>query len=293
MNNHYLEEKSREAMFYESIGDEVRCRLCPWECKIPENAVGVCGVRRNRGGKLYAESYGFVSSIALDPLKKKPLYHFHPNKNILSIGSYGCNFRCLFCQNYHISMEKPETERYSPEEIVNIAEHYVKNGDNIGIAYTYNEPLIGYEFVLDCAKLSRERGLLNVVVTNGCILERPFKNLLPYIDAMNIDLKGSQEFYKKIGGDHDTVKNNIKLAASYCHVEVTTLVIPNENDSCEEIEETAKFLAEINPDIPLHLSRFFPQYKYANKSPTPKETIIKLQSIANKYLRYVYTGNMH
>ena len=190
-------------------------------------------------------------------------------------------------------MAKPETAYVSPAEIAELAVEYARTDNNLGVAYTYNEPLIAYEYVMDCARLIREKGLKNVVVSNGCINEEPFNEILPYIDAFNIDLKGSDMFYRdKLGGDFETVRRNIRSAAALCHVEVTTLVIPDENDSDDEIDETAKFLADINPEMPLHLGRFIPQYKYAHKQPTAKDTMYRLRDIAKKHLKYVYLGNI-
>jgi len=278
-----------EAMFYEQAADCVICGLCPWACRLRDNGLGRCKARSSRNGRLIAESYGMIASAAMDPIEKKPLNRFHPGSFILSIGLYGCNLHCPFCQNYQISMIKPETAYLSPAETAALAEKYARANNNLGVAYTYNEPLIAYEYVMDCARLIRERGLKNVVVTNGCINEEPFTKILPYIDAFNIDLKGSGLFYKdKLGGDYETVKNNIRSAAAQSHVEVTTLVIPGENDSDDEIEEEARFLAGIDPDMPLHLSRFRPMYKYAHKQPTSWDTMYRLRDIAKRHLRYVY-----
>ena len=283
---------NREAMFYEQSQKGVKCRLCPWECDLADGALGRCKARRAYKDKLIAESYGMITSASLDPIEKKPLNHFYPGSFIFSIGLYGCNFHCPFCQNHHISMQKPETVYVSPEDITNLAEKYAQESNNLGVAYTYNEPLIAYEYVYDCAKLVRAKGLKNVVVSNGYINEQPFRDILPYIDAFNIDLKGAAEFYKnKLGGDIDAVKRNITLAAGQCHVEITTLVIPGENDSSEETEELVKFIYDISPDIPLHLSRFMPQYKYSHKQPTDLKTMYRLRDIASKYLRNVHLGN--
>ena len=283
----------REAMFYERAGGGVKCRLCPWGCELADGALGRCRARRPRDGRLIAESYGMVTSASIDPIEKKPLRHFHPGGYIFSIGLYGCNFHCPFCQNHQISLEKPETTYISPEEIAVLAARYARTDNNLGVAYTYNEPLIAFEYVLDCAMLIREKGLKNVVVTNGGINEAPFNEILPWIDAFNIDLKGSGMFYKEtLGGDFDTVRNNIRSAAAKSHLEVTTLIIPGENDSEAEMEEQAKFLADIDPEMPLHLSRFIPQYKYARKQPTPKETMYRLRDVAGKFLRRVYLGNI-
>ena len=282
-----------EAMFYRQTANGVKCNLCPWECDLPDGSSGRCNTRRSQNGRLIAESYGMVTSASLDPIEKKPLMHFYPGRLIFSIGLYGCNFHCPFCQNYHISMVKPEASYVTPQEVTILAEKYSQTANNLGVAYTYNEPLIAYEYVMDCAKLIRSKGLKNVVVTNGCIAEEPFDRLLPYIDAFNIDLKGSDSFYQdKLGGEYKTVKRNIRSAAALCHVEVTKLIIPGENDSDAEMEDEAKSLAGINPDLPLHLSRFMPQYKYAHKKLTAKDTMYRLRDIAKKHLQYVYLGNL-
>jgi len=302
------EGSAKEAAYWSAEeNNAVRCGLCPHRCHVPENSTGACGVRENRVGRLIASSYGQVSSVALDPIEKKPLYMFHPGKRILSIGGFGCNMKCRFCQNYEISSEygkiRQNASRLSPDDVVSAALRTVPEG-NVGIAYTYNEPLVGYEFVADCAVLAFEKGLYNVLVTNGCINAEPLENLLPLVDAMNIDLKGFTDgFYKYLGGDLETVKETIARASAVCHVEVTTLVLPgvgdpdsradpstqgNEND----IPEIAKWLASVDPGIPLHLTRFFPKYHYRDRQPTPRETILRLCEAAKKHLKYVFPGNM-
>jgi len=271
------------------------CELCHHNCKIPEGKSGFCNVRENIDGRLYAASYSLVSAIALDPIEKKPLYMFYPGKLILSIGGFGCNLRCPFCQNCEISINfnnYKNTQAVSPEYIAELAKKSVPDG-NIGVAYTYNEPFMGYEFIYDCAKLIRNAGLFNILVTNGCVNREPLELILPFIDAMNIDLKSfSNSFYKKIGGNLETVQDTIKSASKSCHVEITTLIIPGENDSEDEIAELAGWLASLDTSIPLHLSRFFPRYKYSHKEPTSRETVIRLSNIAKKYLKNVFTGNM-
>ncbi|MCL2159123.1 MAG: AmmeMemoRadiSam system radical SAM enzyme [Oscillospiraceae bacterium] len=281
-----------EAQFYaRADGKAVVCALCPHNCSINDGQAGICGVRQNKGGTLYAAGYGLVSSIALDPIEKKPLYMFHPGKNVLSIGGFGCNLHCPFCQNCEISLEYKSrwesAERLSPEKIVALAKYYVPER-NIGIAYTYNEPFVGYEFVYDCAKLVCEAGLKNVLVTNGTISPEPLEKLLPYIDAMNIDLKGfTNRFYKNLGGDFEAVKETIKAAYKRCHIEITTLIIPGENDSDEEIASLAKWLASLDRAIFLHLTRFYPRHKYSDKAPTTQDTILRLREVAKKYLENV------
>lgn len=271
------------------------CEICPHFCHLKEGQTGCCGARVNRNGKVICDSYGWLTSIALDPIEKKPLRRFHPGAKILSVGSYGCNLHCPFCQNHEISMTGRQESGMVSVMPSALAEKAVELADagNIGLAFTYNEPLISYEYVRDCAELIRENGMANVVVTNGFINEKPLRELLPLIDAMNIDLKSfTDEFYRKIGGGLDDVKRSIRLAhEAGCHVEVTTLVIPGENDSPQEMERLSSWLAGVSPEIPLHISRFFPRYKMADKPPTPVETVYSLAELARKKLRYVYEGN--
>ncbi len=273
----------------------VLCEICPHGCIIEEGHIGFCGARSTVGGKVTSTNYGKVTSIALDPIEKKPLYGYMPGSLILSVGSYGCNMKCPFCQNCEISMAdglSAQTYDMSPQQLVDKALE-LRPKENIGIAYTYNEPLIGFEYVFDCAVLAQQQGLKNVLVTNGYVCEKPLREILPRIDAMNIDLKGFTEaFYKKLSGDLETVKQSIAIASKSCHVEVTTLVIPDENDSDEEMASLSNWLSGVNPDIPLHLSRFFPRFKYQDKSPTSVETLYRLRDIAKRYLKYVYIGNV-
>ena len=248
----------------------VLCTVCPRGCLIREGRLGFCGGRANRNGKIVADNYARSHPLPLIP-SKKPLRRFLSRQLDLSVGSYGCNLRCSFCQNYCISMEKNPVRclEVTPQQLVEKALQLMPDG-NIGIAYTYNEPLIGYEFVRDCAELAEKKGLSNVVVTNGYINEEPLLEILPLVHAFNIDLKSfSPAFYKAIGGDLEVVKNTIRLAAAKSHVEVTTLIIPGENDSEEEMRELSSWLASISPAIPLHISRFFPAYKMSDRGPTP------------------------
>ena len=287
--------EAREALFWSAEEDSaVRCGLCPHRCHIAENASGLCGVRENLAGKLIASGYGQVSSTALDPIEKKPLHMFHPGEFILSIGGFGCNFRCGFCQNSEISLEyghlRSQARHMSPKDVAALAAQTVQSG-NIGVAYTYNEPLIGYEFLYDCALLVRGAGLHNVIVTNGFINKEPLETILPLVDAMNIDLKGfSDRFYQSVSGNLDAVKETISMSAGRCHIEVTTLVVPGENE--EDVAGLAQWLSSVDPGIPLHLTRFFPRYLYSNMPPTKRETIIGLGDIAKKYLKHVFYGNM-
>jgi pyruvate formate lyase activating enzyme len=255
---------------------------------------GLCRARIAHGGEVTCANYGIISALALDPIEKKPFARFHPGSRILSMGSFGCNFKCGFCQNHDIAqsdgLDLP-LRKDTPEQLVQSALALRQQG-NIGLAYTYNEPLVGYEFVRDCAKLAHEHGVLNAVVTNGYICDEPLAKLLPHIDAMNIDLEAfSERFYRSIGGDLETVKNTIALSVQHCHVEVTTLVIPGENDSEEEMHALSAWLASVNPEIPLHIIRFFPRHKMRDKSPTPVETVYRLAQIAREHVSYVYTGN--
>ena len=284
-----------EALYYQALeGNKVNCLLCPHLCIIADGQQGKCKVRVNSGGKMLAGGYGLVSSCAIDPIEKKPLYHFKPGKMILSIGGYGCNFKCSFCQNHSISMMSPiDGHRVSPpSQLAALAKEHAPQG-NIGVAYTYNEPLINYEYVYDCALKVKDAGLCNVLVTNGFINPDPFERLLPLIDALNIDLKGfTQGFYDKVGGNLDNVREIIKMAAKNAHVEITTLVIPDENDSDEEISALSEFLASVDKKTPFHLSRFFPKHLMTNKPPTPKDTLFRLRDVAKAHLENVYLGNV-
>lgn len=271
------------------------CTLCFHKCRIEEGKTGFCRARTNKDGVITNINYGRLTSLALDPVEKKPLKQFHPGTFILSAGSFGCNLACPFCQNSEISMADATIETaYVPPEMLaaKAVELSKKAPGNIGIAYTYNEPLISFEYVLDTAKLIRNAGLLNVLVTNGTINEAPLKELLPFIDAMNIDLKGfTQDYYSSLSGDLETVKRTIELSAKACHVELTTLIVPARNDSCTDMENEAKWIASVSKDIPLHITRFFPHWKAASLQATPIETIRTLCSIAEKHLPYVYSGN--
>ena len=270
------------------------CGLCPHHCHLSEGQTGFCRARKNVGGKVLSINYGKLTSLALDPIEKKPLARFHPGSYILSVGSFGCNLRCPFCQNYEISQadERFPVQEITPERLVELAgELSRKEQGNLGVAFTYNEPLIGFEFVRDTSKLLQTAGLSAVLVTNGTIEEAPLQELLPFIDAMNIDLKAfSEEFYRWVHGDLSTVKRTIAMAASSCHVEVTTLVIPGRNDSLEEMEEETAWIASLSPDIPLHISRYFPRWQWMEPA-TEVQRIHELCHVAEKYLKFVYSGN--
>lgn len=287
----------KEALFYDKIDDRgVHCYLCPHHCRIPPDGRGICGVRKNIDGVLYSLNYGEISSIAVDPIEKKPLNRFYPGSWILSVGSVGCNLKCPFCQNHNIARVKPEeihTYCSSADEIVAKAVS-LKGSGNIGIAYTYNEPSIWYEFVYETAQKAKAKGLVNVLVTNGYIGKEPLEQILPYIDAMNIDLKAFNErFYRElVKGGLEEVKETIRLSVPHCHVEVTTLIIPGWNDSAEEMDEMARWLAALSPEIPLHLSRYFPKYEMTDKPPTPLNTLQILKDAAERHLNHVYLGNV-
>ena len=270
-----------------------RCELCFHHCTLNEGQAGLCRARGNLGGRIVPLNYGRITALALDPIEKKPLRRFYPGSFVLSVGSFGCNLRCPFCQNAQISMtgEESPTGECPPEKLVRQAE-ILKERGKIGLAYTYNEPLIGYEYVRDCAALVHEAGMLNVLVTNGTIEDGPWRELLPLIDGVNIDLKGfTEEYYHRLGGDLETVKHSIILAAGNCHVEVTTLIVPGENDSEGEMRSLSTWLASVNPEIPLHVSRFFPRYHMTDRPPTPVDKVYRLAQVAREKLRYVYTGN--
>ncbi|MCI9143815.1 MAG: AmmeMemoRadiSam system radical SAM enzyme [Lachnospiraceae bacterium] len=272
------------------------CQICMHHCTLSPGQTGLCGARKNEDGKIVAANYGRITSLALDPIEKKPLKTFRPGSRILSVGSYGCNLRCPFCQNHEISMVREadtDSPYMAPERLADIALEQKKSAGNIGIAYTYNEPLVGWEYVRDTARLVKECGMVNVLVTNGTASLEILEELLPYIDAMNIDLKGFQaDYYRMLGGDFDIVKSFITRAVNSCHVELTTLIVPGKNDSLEEMEEEARWIAALRPDIPLHITRFFPQYHMLDRSPTDVRRLYRLAETAGRYLTHVYVGNV-
>ncbi|MBR3507504.1 MAG: AmmeMemoRadiSam system radical SAM enzyme [Lachnospiraceae bacterium] len=277
-----------------------RCNTCFRHCEIKEGGLGFCGARTCKDGIVKAENYGLVTSVALDPIEKKPLYHFYPGSKILSVGSYGCNLHCPFCQNDEISWSErayryANTAEYlSPEELTEMAIQLKPRG-NIGVAFTYNEPLIGWEYVLDTAKLIRAAGMKNVIVTNGTAELSVLEKLAPYIDSMNIDIKGfTDEYYRDLlKGDRQTVMEFIEAAAKVCHIELTTLVIPNENDSKSEMRELSSWIAGLDGkgEIPYHISRFFPCFHMTDRAATDIGKVYRLAEVAREKLKYVYTGN--
>ena len=281
----------KEALYWEKIDGAVHCLLCPHDCKIVNGVTGVCGVRQNIDGKLYSLVYGETTSVSLDPIEKKPLYHYHPGESILSLGTKGCNFKCPFCQNWAISQDLDvPTQKITSRWVIDKA----KECKSFGIAYTYNEPFIWYEFVLETAKLAKEEGLENVLVTNGFVNPKPLEEMLPFIGAMNIDLKSiDDEFYRKYcKGSLEPVLRTIKTSAGACHVELTNLVIPGLNDSEENFKRLVDWIYDnVGADVPLHFSRYFPCYKL-DQPLTSKETLEKAYKIAKKKLKNVYLGNI-
>lgn len=274
------------------------CNTCMHHCNLEHGQRGLCGARKNEGGKIICENYGKATSLALDPIEKKPLNMFYPGSRILSVGSYGCNLRCAFCQNHEISMadgKTAETFYISPQDLADKADGCKPMG-NIGVAFTYNEPLIGWEYIRDAGILIKKAGMKNVLVTNGTATLEVLEKLLPLVDAMNIDLKGFREsYYKELGGDLHTVMEFIRRAARDCHVELTTLIVPGKNDSVLEMEEEAQWIASVAADagkeIVLHVSRFFPRYRMMKGKATDVAMVYSLAEIARKHLRHVFTGN--
>ena len=286
------QRSDKECMFWDPPQDgRVHCRLCPHECRIAEGKTGICRVRQNRGGVLYALTYSQVTSINLDPIEKKPLYHFHPGSWILSLGALGCNLACAFCQNWEISQDTMPTRTLTPQQAVDLAQREPRN---IGLAYTYNEPLIWYEYVHDTAKVAREAGLKNVLVTNGYVNEEPLRQLLPVIDAMNVDVKSfSEEFYRTLcKGKAAPVRRTVEIAhAAGCLVELTNLIIPGYNDAEADLRALVDWVASVDPAIPMHFSRYHPAHKL-EAPPTPVATLETAYRIARDKLQYVYLGNV-
>ncbi len=282
----------KEAMYWEA-GEEgrVHCFLCPHGCRIAEGEVGFCRVRQNVSGVLRSLNYERIAAIQMDPIEKKPLFHFHPGAQILSLGTIGCNLACAFCQNWQLSQGESGTRRMSSEEALQLA---LSTPDNLGIAYTYNEPFIWYEFVRETAERVKAAGLHNVLVTNGYVTEQPLRDLLPYIDAMNVDVKAmGNDFYRELcRGKAAPPRRTVELAhEAGCLVEVTNLVIPNWNDSEQEIRALVDWIAGVGKEVPLHFSRYHPDHQLS-EPPTPTETLVKAQEIAREKLQYVYLGNV-
>ncbi len=305
--------------------EKILCSVCPHRCMLSEGQTGRCRGRGVRNGRVIPLNYGIATSLALDPIEKKPLNRFYPGSRILSVGSFGCNLSCPFCQNWEISTsdgreyldqdtadmntgsDRTDSQQHnkhgqsssylSPEKLAGLAEELKVRG-NIGAAFTYNEPLIGYEYVLDAAKLLKERGLKTVLVTNGTVNEEIADEVLPFTDALNIDLKSFRpEIYRDfLGGDLETVRHFIRNAAERenCHVELTSLIVPGMNDSEEEMREMCAWIASLpgGRNIPLHVTRFFPRYHLQDRKPTDKRKLLRLCEIAGEILQYVYPGNI-
>lgn len=277
------------------MAERAVCRICPHACSPAEGARGVCRARIARGGEVVDEAYGRLTSIALDPIEKKPLARFRPGSQVTSVGSYGCNLRCPFCQNAGIACAGPDDVRWTAVEPAALVDLALRTRGSIGIAYTYNEPFVSFEFIRDTAVLAHEAGLVNVVVTNGMVNEGPLFEILPLVDAANVDLKGfTQRFYDAVGGDLDTVKRTIAAMAACptCHLEVTTLVVPGMNDDEREIDAAAAWLASLDRSIPYHLTRFFPCHFMADAPPTPVSRLRALADVARRHMDDVVLGNV-
>ncbi|TFH43683.1 MAG: AmmeMemoRadiSam system radical SAM enzyme [Chrysiogenales bacterium] len=282
----------REAAFYEKLDNgAVRCVLCPHNCVIKSDSHGICGVRTNKSGVLTTGIYGRLTAIAMDPIEKKPLYHFHPGSRILSIGTKGCNMKCPYCQNWNISQNtSAHTTCHSPEDIVELA----VNEGSIGIAYTYSEPSIWYEYVYDTAVLAGKKGLANVLVTNGFINPEPLDRLLDHVDALNIDLKTFREdTYRKVqkarlGPVLETIINAHRRGS---HVEITTLIVTGMNDDIDEMRDIMGFISGLDRKIPWHISRYYPNYEYVAPE-TDIGFMVQVREEAEKRLDFVYCGNV-
>ena len=285
-----------EAMYYSKEGNQkIRCNLCPHQCMLKPGQTALCRVRKNVDGVLISENYGNVCSLHLDPIEKKPLYHFYPGRNILSVGSVGCNLHCRFCQNWEISQtsvkDYPYLKEYSPEQLVDIASG---ESANLGLAYTYNEPTVWYEFMKDIATKAVDADMKNVMVTNGFIMPEPLNELIPVMHAFSVDLKAfTESFYKKLTSSRlQPVLESLKtIRKSGRHLEITNLLIPDENDDENDFREMMKWIREeLGEDTVLHISRFFPTYQLMHDA-TPEKLLLRFYDIAKEYLHYVYTGN--
>lgn len=276
----------KEAMFYRIVGEKVQCTLCPHYCMIENQEYGKCHVRYHHEGKLYTLNYGKIIARAKDPIEKKPLYHFYPGRMIDSVATFGCNMRCQFCQNYQLSQKLYDLEETPVQDLV-------ESLDGLGIAFTYNEPMIWYEYVYETAKYikTHKPGMQVVLITNGFINEEPLKMLLPYVDALNVDLKSySEDFYREIcGGRLEPVLKTLALASEK-HLEVTTLMVTDHVD-IKQVEEIARYIGNLSEKIPLHLSRYYPSYQL-QLPPTDETVMHEAKRFAEKYLKYVYLGNL-
>ena len=288
------------------VAAALACDLCPRHCRLSPGRLGACRARQNMGGHIVPRNYGKLTSLALDPVEKKPLARFMPGSYVLSVGSYGCNLACPFCQNFEISQageKNVRTREVAPDELVALALEARRRDERVrGIAYTYNEPLVGWEYVRDCARLAHEAGIVNVLVSNGCAAEGVLDELDGLIDAANIDLKGfSDAFYDACGATPDSlacVRRTIeRLAADpRCHLEVTTLVVPGMNDSEEEMERLSSWLAGLDggrghETVAHHVTRFFPRWHMTDRPPTPVANVRRLADVSRRHLAHVYVGN--
>lgn len=273
------------------------CTTCPWACCLDEGFYGLCRSRCGQGDQVKPEGYGRITSLALDPIEKKPIARWRPGTTVLSLGSYGCNMRCPFCQNASIAQAGPDDVAWreiTPREIVDMA---LGCADRrcIGIAYTYNEPLINWEFLRDTGQLAHDAGLANVLVSNGMATEHVLDSVAPLVDAANIDLKCfSAEGYRSLGGDLGAVKRTVETLAALptCHLEVTTLVVPGLSDDDAQVDAMARWLSSLDSSIPYHLTRFFPQHRMRDAGPTPRETLHRLKDVASAHLETVLLGNI-
>ncbi len=284
----------KEADYYKKLeNDEVKCFLCPRHCIIKNGFRGYCRARYNKEGTLFTENE-YISALALDPIEKKPLFKFFPGSKILSVGGSGCNFRCIFCQNWQISQcENQNHIKIKPKELAEKALELVVEG-NIGLAYTYSDPIIMFEYVMEAAKEARKKDLKNVFVSNGYIEEEPLMELLDYIDAFNIDVKAFSlsEYQKNFTADFEIIKKNLEIILKKeKHLEITCLIVPGINDKIEEAEEFFLWLSEVNREVPVHISRYFPCYK--GKMPaTDIKVMMEIKNIASNYMDFVFTGNI-
>ncbi len=284
----------KEARYYVNKGEETCCLLCPQACRLKEGETGLCRARKAEGHKLYSLNYSRVGAMALDPIEKKPLYHFYPGAQILSLGTFGCNLDCSFCQNWQlVRSEGKGTAFLTPQELARHLREKPQLKEQLGVAYTYGEPSVWYEYISEAAPLVKELGLKNVMVTNGYLNPAPLAELLPLIDALNIDVKGfSEDFYRhNLRGRLKPVLKTVERAAEKCHVEITYLLIPGKNDSPGEIESLARWLGGLDRNIPLHFSRYFPNHRL-NIPPTTPAVLIRAREQALKHLNYVYIGNL-
>lgn len=281
--------------FFTVHENRIECRLCPHFCRIAEGRTGICGVRKNNGREIELITYGIVSGYSLDPVEKKPLYHYYPGHNVLSIGSFGCNMRCDFCQNWHISQTGPGSSHrnMSPEDLAKAA---ITAHRNIGIAFTYNEPMVWYEYIRDVSEAVHAAGMKTVIVSNGYVSREPLEEIISFTDAFNIDLKAFNDVsYRKLtGASLEPVKDTLKhIALAGKHLEITSLIIPGHNDSPEQMEVQSKWIAsELGRNIPLHLSRYYPTYKRNDPATSPL-LLEKLFETASENLDHVYLGNLH